>query len=193
VGDVLDPPARGAEREDLAHARLVDHLLVQLADPRVPLAHQVHAKQPAIGDGAAGGHRQPLRPGPGAEAAVHAVPDQARPQLRELVGRVASREHVEHALERAAGQLGERRGPARDLLQPVHRPVVHGHHGDGLLREHVERIAGVAHRLDRALAHALDHDRGLDQVAAELGEDHTAADGPDLVPGPPDALEALRH
>ena len=31
--DLLDPPARGAEQEDLARPRLVDHLLVELADP----------------------------------------------------------------------------------------------------------------------------------------------------------------
>src|SRR6478672_10805730 len=31
-GDVLDPPGRGAEQEGLAGARLVDHLLVELAD-----------------------------------------------------------------------------------------------------------------------------------------------------------------
>ena len=30
--DLLDPPRRGAEQEDLARARLVDHLLVELAD-----------------------------------------------------------------------------------------------------------------------------------------------------------------
>ena len=33
VGDLLDAPAGGAEREDVVDARLVDHLLVQLADP----------------------------------------------------------------------------------------------------------------------------------------------------------------
>merc|ERR1712034_85153 len=31
-GDLLDAPAGGAEREDVADARLVDHLLVELAD-----------------------------------------------------------------------------------------------------------------------------------------------------------------
>ena len=33
VGDLLDPPARGAEGEDVADPGLVDHLLVELADP----------------------------------------------------------------------------------------------------------------------------------------------------------------
>src|SRR3954469_6878948 len=33
VSDVLDAPRRRAESEDVADARLVDHLLVQLADP----------------------------------------------------------------------------------------------------------------------------------------------------------------
>ena len=43
--------------------------------------------------------------------------------------------------------------------------------------------------LDRALAHALGDDGGLDEVAAELREEHPATHGPDLVPGATHALE----
>ena len=33
VGDVLDAPRRRTEEEHVTHARLVDHLLVEFADP----------------------------------------------------------------------------------------------------------------------------------------------------------------
>src|SRR5205809_4454138 len=42
--DLLDPPARGAKQERLAGARLVDHLLVELADPATAV-HQVDAEE----------------------------------------------------------------------------------------------------------------------------------------------------
>ncbi len=46
VGDVLDPPTGGAEREHVADPRLVDHLLVELADSRGTLgAGEEHAEQ----------------------------------------------------------------------------------------------------------------------------------------------------
>jgi hypothetical protein len=63
VGDVLDPPGRRAEHEGLARARLVDHLLVELADPGA--VRQEHPVQATVGDRARVGHGQPLRAGPG--------------------------------------------------------------------------------------------------------------------------------
>ena len=75
----------------------------------------------------------------------------------------------------------------------VDGPVVHRHHGDDLLRQHVERVARIAQRLDRARPHALDHDRAFEQVAAVLREEDAAAHGAHLVPRPPDALQAGRH
>ena len=65
-------------------------------------------------------------------------------------------------------------------------------HRDDLLGEDVERVARKGRRLDRAVVHALDDDRGLEQVAAVLGEDHALARLADLVAGPADALEAPR-
>ena len=58
--DVLDPPRRRAEHERLAGPALVDHLLVELADPRA--VGEEHAEQPTVGDRAAGRDGQPLRP-----------------------------------------------------------------------------------------------------------------------------------
>ena len=57
--DVLDAPRRRAEHERLAGAALVDHLLVELADPLA--VGQEDAEQAAVGDRPAGRHGQPLR------------------------------------------------------------------------------------------------------------------------------------
>ena len=87
--DVLDPPARRAEQEDLAGPRLEHHLLVELADAHA--VGQEHAEQAAVGDRAA------VRDGDacGALARAHQagrpVPHDAGPQLGELVAGVAAR------------------------------------------------------------------------------------------------------
>ena len=65
-------------------------------------------------------------------------------------------------------------------------------HRDDLLGEDVERVARVAHRLDRAVAHALGDDGALHEIAAELREDHAAAHRADLVTGTTDPLQPGR-
>ncbi len=64
AGDLLDPPRRGAEQERLALAGLVDHLLVELADPAAALDLE-DAEEAAVGDRAGvrdGERRAPVRP-----------------------------------------------------------------------------------------------------------------------------------
>ena len=195
VGDVLDAPGRGAEQEGLADGALEDHLFVELADAGGAgrRAGQEHAVEAAIGDGAAVGDRDAL----GAFARDHrvadAIPGDARPQLGELVGGVAAGQHVEHAVEDAAIEVGERRGPAHHREQLVDRPAVHRHHGDDLLRQHVERVARIARRFDQAFVHAARGRGAGDQVAAVLREDQAFAGGADLVAGAADPLQAARH
>ena len=46
VGDVLDPPGRRAEGEHVADPRLVDHLLVELADPPARTPRRVARNTP---------------------------------------------------------------------------------------------------------------------------------------------------
>ena len=67
VGDVLDAPAGGPQREDVADPRLVDHLLVELADAAsralavLGLAtDEEDAEQAPVGDRAAAGDGQAL-------------------------------------------------------------------------------------------------------------------------------------
>ncbi len=188
AGDLLDPPGRRAEQEGLAGARLVDHLLVELADPAA--VGQVDAVEAAVGDRAGVGDDQRA----GAFAAVHlaggAVPDDARAQLGEAVGGVAAVEHVEDVLQLLAGEVVERGGGRHQALDLVDVPLVEGGHRDEVLGEHVERVLRDHRLLDLAGAHAAGDDRALEQVGAELGEDAAFGDLAEAVAGAADPLQA---
>ncbi len=195
VADLLDPPAARTERDHLADPALVHHLLVELADPstgRARLADHEHAVQAAVRDRAARCHGHDPRVASTFDRVGHAVPDEARLELGELVRRIRAGEHPEHALEDLPGEALVRRRPGDGREQLVDRPAVqHGHRHD-LLGQHVERVAGQRGRLDRGLVHARGDDGRLQQVASELREDHAGRRGSDLVPGSPDPLEPGR-
>ncbi len=76
VRDVLDAPRRRAEGEDVADARLVDHLLVELAHTATrPLARgEEHGIQPAVRDRSATRHREALGAAATGEGVGQAVP-----------------------------------------------------------------------------------------------------------------------
>ena len=74
---------------------------------RIPFTDQEHPEEPAIGNRATGGHRKPLGSGAGGQHTGVAVPDQARPELCELLAGITAAQHVEHRLKRAVGQLPE--------------------------------------------------------------------------------------
>ncbi len=80
VGDLGDPPARRAQRDHVSWTRLVNHLLIEFTYPRglFGISGQINGEQPAVGDGAAGRHRQPLRAGAGGQRARVAVVHQPR-------------------------------------------------------------------------------------------------------------------
>ncbi len=169
-----------------------DHLLVELADAPAPARlrrREIDAVEPAIGDGPAVDDGDALGALARLERALVAIPGEARAQLGELVRRVAPREHVEHALERRARQLGEGRGPAHEIEERVHRDLGVADDGHDLLREDVERVPRVERLLDCALGHARGDGRRGEEIAAVLGEDHAARDRAHRVPGAPDALE----
>ena len=193
VGDLLDAPAGGPEREDVTDPRFVDHLLVQLADAGGLLPHHEHAEQAAVRDGAAGGDGQSLGAGAAGEGAGVAVPHQAWLELGEVRGRVLAGEHVEGGLERGPRQTGVR-GGAPDGREPLlHVDRLECARGHGLLRQHVERVGDHREFLDRAGEHPLHRDRAVHEVSAVLGVD----DGPrhlaDLVSRAPHALQPRGH
>ena len=185
---------RGAEQERLADAALEDHLFVELADARAgaALADEEHAVEPAIRNRAAVDDGDALRAFARGERVLQAIPGESRPEVREVVRRIAARQHVEHAFEDRSAQIGERRGAADRVEQLVDVPLVDRHHRDDLLREDVERVARIAARLDARLVHRA-RDRGAgDEIAAELRHDDAAAGGADGVTGAADALHAAR-
>ncbi len=147
-GDLLDPPAGGTEREDVAHPRLVDHLLVEFAHPRVLLADHVHGEQAAVGDRAAGGDRESLGAGPAGEGAGRAVPHHPGAELGELVGRIATGEQVEDGFVDAAGERRERSAAPHRVEPVVDVDGFEGRGRDRLLGEHVQRIRRDLQRFD---------------------------------------------
>ncbi len=194
MGDVLDAPGARAQGEQVADPRLVDHLLVELADPPAGAlaGGEEHGVQPAVGDGAARGDGEPLRTSAAGEGVGQPVPGDAGPELGELVAGVAAGEHVEHRLEHRPGERGVGGRAAGQGEHVVDGPLVEGAHRHHLLGEHVERGVGQVQRLDLAGEHALDDHRGLHEVAAELGEEHPAAHRTDLVAGAAHALQPGR-
>ena len=189
--DVLDPPRACAENEDVADPGLVDHLLVELADPpgvpagavRLPPTRNTpNSPRSGIVPPLVTASRWP--PGRPRSVPVGPVPDQPRPQPGEVLARVAPGQHVEHRLEHRPGQPAERRRAAHRARRSSTVPVVHRGHRHDLLREHVERVARHPQLFDLAAAHPPGHDRGLHQVALVLGEDHAAGDVADVVRRP---------
>ena len=194
VRDLDDAPAGGAEGEDVVDARLVDHLLVELADAGVArLAGDEDTEQPAVGNRAAAGDGEALSAGAPRDRALVAVPDDPRSQLGELVRRVSAGEQVERRLVRAARQ-GAKRRAALDRLEPV-LDVYRAEGGgrDGLLREDVERILRHRDGLDLPRQHPLGDDRRVQHVSAVLGEQCGPADLAHLVACTPDPLQTARR
>ena len=101
MGDVLDPPRRRAKGEHVTDPRLVDHLLVELADSAPgPLARREEdGVQTSVGDRPTARHGQALGTTTPGERVGGAVPHDAGAQLGELVARVLAGEHVERRLE----------------------------------------------------------------------------------------------
>src|SRR5439155_8879304 len=93
AADLLDAPRARAEQERLAGARLVDHLLVELA--HAPPVGQRDGVQAAVGDRAGVGDGERAGALAGAGRVADAVPDDPRAQLAELRARVAAVEHGE--------------------------------------------------------------------------------------------------
>src|SRR5439155_15194198 len=128
---------------------------------------------------------QTLRAGASAHFSGHAIPDQTRAQLDELIGWIPAAEHVEYRLERARREVAVRISAADHAAQRFDVPFAERAHGDDLLRQNVERPPRHHGRLDAALEHALDDCRRLEKVATKLGDHHPPRDLADQWPAPP--------
>ncbi len=197
--DLEDPPAAGAEDDDISmHPRpeLVDHFLIQLTDAppgRARLTGQEHAEQPPIRDRAARRDREH----PGVPPTLHdigdPVPHDPRLELGKFVGWKGSREHPEDGLQRVTRQGLERRRTGDGGVEIRHGPRFKHGHRDDLLGQDIERVVRQDGRLDRRVVHPTDHDRRLEEIAPELGEDDAAGGLANLVPGAADPLQPGSH
>ena len=185
--DVLDSPGGRAEQESLPRARLVDHLLVELADPAA--VGEVDAVEAAVRNRPGVRDRELPRALAAPDRAGGPIPDEPRAQLGKALRRIAPIEHVEHVLELLAAELRERLGGVDDALDLVDLPFRLRAHRDQVLGQDVERVARDDRLLDRALPHALGDHGALDQVAAELREDAAPRDRVERVAGASDALQ----
>ena len=194
VRDLLDAPRRGAERERLADLRSrrpsLRRARRRASGRSAPARKTPYSPRSGIVPALAIATR--LAPVASGDRALHAIPRDARTELGELVGGIAAGQHVEHAFEHAAAQLGERRGPPHASEELVDAPRFHRRHRDDLLGEDVERIARIARGFDLPLVHRSRDRRAGDEVAAELRKDDALADRARLVAGAPDALQAAR-
>ncbi len=110
-----------------------------------------------------------------------------------LARQVAPGEHVQHRLQRAAGQLPVGAGADHQGVDLRRRPLPLAAQGRDLLGQHVQRVAGHAEWLQLAAQHAPGDDRALQQVAPELRVDTPAAHLPDPVPGAAHPLQPAGH
>ena len=98
-GDVGDPPRARAEQEHLAHARLVDHFLVEFTDAdalALGRVRQEHAEQSAVRDRSAVDDRDVARTLSRRDSPRDPIPDQSRLELGEVGRRVTPRQQIEH-------------------------------------------------------------------------------------------------
>ena len=187
AGDLRHPPGGGAQQERVARAGLVDHLLVEFAQPRT-LWTEMDSEQPAVGN-RAGVH--PHEQGGAAARGQHSatvIPGESRAQVGELLRGIAADQHVEHRGQHAAGQAAVWPRAPDNVQQILDRPLPVAAHRDDLLRQYVERILRQPHGLDRAPLHLDRGHRALQQIAAELGKHQAAAALADRVSGTADAL-----
>ncbi len=194
VGDLFCAPRTGAEQEHFSLAQFEDHLFVELthaaAALRPFLAGQEYAVQTAIRDRACVGDREPQRERARSQAAAHAVPDQAWPQIRELIARIPSREHIEHPVEGRAWQLGEGRGLPHRAIQMVDVVGLDRAHGDQLLSQHIQRVSWVKGGLDPALQHAARGRSGRQQIGLVLRHQHALRGAAHMMMSASDALQS---
>jgi hypothetical protein len=84
-------------------------------------AGQEHAVEAAVGNRAGVGNATRLAPSRPSTVWRTAVPGDPRTQFGEFVRRISSRQHVEHAFERPAAQVGKRSGLADERKEVVYR------------------------------------------------------------------------
>jgi hypothetical protein len=128
------------------------------------------------------------------------IPDQARLERGEVVGRIPAAEQVQDRIQDRAGQSGEWGGPLGQGQDLVHRPFIPGGLVACLVIATIRRArtsSGLRGRRSAASIpsgeHSLDDHRAGDQVTAILRQDHARPHRSDLMAGTADPLQPWRQ
>ena len=162
--DAQDAPRGVAELEDVAGQALDGEVLVERAETG-PVGLQHHVVVGVVGDGAAGGHRGEAGAAPGAQLAVDHVAVQVGGAAAPP-GRESAREHREKLPPPVAIEVPVRPGAANRREQGVLAPVLRRHHGDRLLRQHVEGSDRHVQRIELTAPNRVQDRCALDQLVA---------------------------
>ncbi len=185
-GDLVDAPGRCAEGDHIIHPRLMDHLLVQLADTarsRLFFAFGQHdGIHATVGNGAAAGYRQLAGARTCGQRAGLPVPYKPRAETGELIGRIAAGQHVHHRVEGTARQRAVRRSPAHACEPGLDIEWLHRYRSHGLLGQHIERIARRIEGFDASIQHAVHHHRSIDQITPRARIQQATRDAAHLMP-----------
>ena len=197
VGDLLDLPGCGAQGDDVTDARFIHHLLVEFADaPRartgLPFGKH-HRVEAAVGNRAATGHREALRPLAGGEHAGFLLEHEWGPERGELLTVIGAGDHAHHGVEHVALQRAVRGGTAHGAEPCIGADRLEARGGHRLLREHIEWAVGHTQRLDGAGEHAFDARGGADDLFARHRVDECMRHPAHAVVGSSHALQAGRH
>ena len=139
AGDLLDPPGARAEQEHLTGARLVDHLLVELADP-APV-RQVHAVEATVGDRAGVGDGELTSPLAAANRCHRSGPRRGAGGARRSARRGSAHRACQGRSRADRARAPQNGSTALTIaLELVDLPLAVGDHRDDVLGEHVEWV-----------------------------------------------------
>ena len=194
AGDLLNLPCGCTQGDDVADTGLVHHFLVEFPHSSRPFAPirlgQHHGVQSAIWNRAAAGHGEPLRPGSGGDQVLIMVPHQAGTEGGEVLAVVGPRHHAHHRVERAAVEVAEGCRPAYRRIPVVRPEVLHRCGRDGLLGEHIQRVADHRYRFDVAGTHAFHAHRRPDDLLPGQRVDQRMGHPSDTMIRASDALQS---
>ena len=190
MGDPLDPPAGGAQKDHLPFSRLVNELLVQLPDP-VP-GFGVDTELAGVGDGPGRSHGHVPGAGEGMEHVVHWVPRDTGSQGEPGAGHPPG-QHLQHPPEGGLGEVPVGVGPADDPQDLLGGDGPGSHHGHDPLGQDIHWAFGDLYRRQVHLPHPPGHRGQLQQIRPGLGDEPTLGRRPEQVPGPTHPLQGPGH
>ena len=192
--DLLDLPSRSPQGDDVSHTGFVYHFLIQLTYPSRARAgaffwkyHRVHA---TVRYGAAAGHCQTLRSWTCGNQPRFFVILQRREECGKVLTVVRSCHHADNRIEHGPIEISERRGTTHEVVPIIRRKIFHGRGRNGLLCEHIQRIAGHAQWFYSPFPHTFHAGCYANNLLSGYGEKQRMRDSPDIVVGTAHSLQS---